>query len=106
MLSRHTTLNTFYEFLLCGMPTSPPPTSPTASLDEAYRRWEDAERQHAHFQRVHAIVDTLDPDDTAERAYQALRLRYSPAYFTGHPLWCGERLSHARVQANAAVRAA
>ena len=79
----------------------------TTSLDQTYRHWEDAERHHAHFKRVHAILDTLHPDeDAAERAYQTLRLRYSPAYFTGHPLWCGERLSHARVQTNAKVRAA
>ena len=105
------TYNLHTEFYLILYPNnnmSSPPMAPTttASLDDAYRRWEDAERHHAHFQSVHAILDTLRPEDTAELAYQTLRLRYSPAYFTGHPLWCGELLSRARIQSDAAVRAA
>ena len=62
-------------------------------LEDAYTNWEEAERQFAHETSVHAILDTLDPvHEKDEYKYQLLRLKYSPAYFSGHPACCGERL--------------
>ena len=61
-------------------------------LENAYADWEESEHKFAHENSVYAILDTLDPDnDRDEYNYQLLRLKYSPAYFSGHPAWCGER---------------
>lgn len=68
-------------------------------LEEVYTDWEEEERRHAHIMSVYAILDTLSDskEDEQERAYQEKRLQYSPAYFSGHPAYCGERLNATRV---------
>lgn len=64
--------------------------------EEVYAEWEEAERKHAHIMSVHQIIDTLGDSeaDRKELQYQKLRLQFSPAYFSGHPAYCGERLNH------------
>ena len=68
-------------------------------LEDAYADWEKAEQRHAHIMSVYAILDTLgdSEEDQRERDYQQKRLAYSPAYFSGHPAYCGERLNARRI---------
>ena len=61
-------------------------------LDETYANWQEAEMRYAHEKGVHEILEGIDEKNYAEREYQLMRLKYSPAYFSGHPLYCGERL--------------
>ena len=67
-------------------------------LENAYADWEEAEQRHAHIMSVYAILDTLGDSepDQRERDYQHKRLLHSPAYFSGHPAYCGERLNMSR----------
>ena len=67
-------------------------------LDDAYAEWEEAEQKHAHIMSVYAILDTLgdSEQDQRERDYQQKRIKHSPAYFSGHPAYCGERLNAKR----------
>jgi hypothetical protein len=62
-------------------------------LENTYADWEEAERKFAHENKVFEILDTLDKNkDKDEYKYQQLRLKYSSAYFSSHPAYCGERL--------------
>ena len=61
-------------------------------LEDAYVNWQEAEMRFAHENSVYDILEEIDQHNHAEREYQVLRLQYSPAYFSGHPLYCGERL--------------
>ena len=60
-------------------------------LERVYAEWEEAEQRFADETSVYQILGELDETNHAERDYQLLRLRYSPAYFSGHPSYCGER---------------
>ena len=71
-----------------------------ASLESTYADWEEEERRFAHSQHVHAILDSLEPDNIQERDYQWMRLRYSPAYFSGSMLYRGERCTEGPVSAS------
>lgn len=71
-----------------------------ASLESTYADWEEEERRFAHSQHVHAILDSLEPDNIKERDYQWMRLRYSPAYFSGSMLYRGERCTDGPVSAS------
>ena len=62
-------------------------------LEKVYADWEEAEMRFAHENSVWKIIDALDEHQGAEQDYQLLRLKYSPAYFSGHPFYCGERLN-------------
>jgi hypothetical protein len=63
---------------------------PMDDLEEVYQNWEEAERMHADRNRVYDTMDTLRPSDVTELAYQTRRLKYSPAYFSGHVACCGD----------------
>ena len=67
-------------------------------VEDAYEKWEEAERKHAHIMGVYKIIDTLGDteSDHNELEYQKKRLKFSPAYFSGHPAYCGERLNPRR----------
>lgn len=63
-----------------------------ADLEDCYEKWQEAEMRFVHEGSVCAILEDIDTDNHAERAYQLQRLKYSPAYFSGHPMYCGVRL--------------
>lgn len=67
-------------------------------LQIVYSDWEEEERRHANIMGVYAILEQLGDGETdqRERLYQLKRLQYSPAYFSGHPVCCGERLIGSR----------
>ena len=67
-------------------------------MEDSYAQWQEEERKHAHIMSVYRILDTLgdsEPDQN-ERKYQSLRMKHSPAYFSGHMAYRGERLNPLR----------
>lgn len=64
-------------------------------MEDAYSQWREGELKHAHIMSVHSILDTLgdSEQDKKEQEYQSLRMKYSPAYFSGHVDYRGERLT-------------
>ena len=60
-------------------------------LEATYAEWEEAERRHAHMNDVFKIIESLKESDEKERQYQHLRLKHSPAYFSGSLLYRGDR---------------
>lgn len=63
------------------------------AMEQSYAEWEEEERRAAHEKRIMDRLRVIPPEAEYERAYQFLRLRYSDAYFRGHPLYCGEEWS-------------
>jgi hypothetical protein len=59
-------------------------------MEDAYADWEESTRRHEHESSIRAKLDSLPDSDVCGRHYQMLRLRHSDAYFTGHPLYCGD----------------
>lgn len=73
-------------------PTASHLTDALAEMEDAYDAWHEEETRRAHTAHIEDILAWLPPTATAERAYQNLRLRYSPAYFAGSAQWAGETL--------------
>lgn len=63
-------------------------------MERSYGEWQESEQRSAYEKSIMEKLQTIPPGDLHGRAYQLLRLKYSEAYFRGHPLYCGEEWKH------------